>query len=190
MPVNERGEIVRGATQPPPPPSSPIIPTPIFQNPPRNTGNVPAVNRPSGSSTASGAAIAVILFFIVIAGFGLLINSLSTHSVQTSSSNSQVPPNVDIASERKLVEADLTGKSAQELTFMRNEPYARHGYQFGRGQGNSPIYDYFSSQPWYKPNNKDIELCWQKMSSVERYNAKFILQYEKRHGMQTPGSGR
>jgi hypothetical protein len=55
-------------------------------------------------------------------------------------------------SSRLIRPEELTSFSAQELRFLRNEIYARHGYVF-----NDPnLQNYFSSQPWYRPlgNNR------------------------------------
>lgn len=77
---------------------------------------------------------------------------------------------------RRLTEADLVGLSPWELNIARNEIYARHGRPFRKA-----IYrNYFRSQPWYveNPNYSDSQL-----SAVERYNAAFILQYQRRYGL-------
>jgi predicted nucleic acid-binding Zn ribbon protein len=79
---------------------------------------------------------------------------------------------------RKLTEDDLKGKSAWELDIMRNEIYARHGRPFKMAKYR----DYFLKQSWYKenPNFRDDQL-----SQIERYNAWFILKYQKRTGLTT-----
>jgi predicted nucleic acid-binding Zn ribbon protein len=79
---------------------------------------------------------------------------------------------------RKLTEDDLKGKSAWELDIMRNEIYARHGRPFKIAKYR----DYFLKQSWYKenPNFRDDQL-----SQIERYNAWFILKYQKRTGLTT-----
>jgi hypothetical protein len=79
---------------------------------------------------------------------------------------------------RRLTEDDLEGKSAWELDIMRNEIYARHGRLFKMAKYR----DYFRKQGWYKenPNFKDDQL-----TEIEKYNAWFILQYQKRTGLTT-----
>jgi len=79
---------------------------------------------------------------------------------------------------RKLTEDDLKGKSAWELDIMRNEIYARHGRPFKMAKYR----DYFRKQAWYKenPNFRDDQL-----SQIEKYNAWFILKYQKRTGLTT-----
>ena len=94
-------------------------------------------------------------------------------------------PTVDAAlvclpSSRRLTEADLGGRSDWELTLMRDEPYARHGYRFGQGEANSPIYAYFARQPWYRPDTSSLDRCWERLSPVEKANAFLLLRYQKR----------
>lgn len=82
------------------------------------------------------------------------------------------------SAERRLTEADLEGLSHQELCLARNEIYARHGRCFR----NKDIAAYFAGKDWYVPSidasvfdaNQDSYL-----SEDERYNATFMLEYEK-----------
>ena len=77
---------------------------------------------------------------------------------------------------RNLDESDLYGLSPWGLSIARNEIYARHGRPFGRAE----FRNYFQRQPWYEenPNYRD---SW--LSPVERYNARFILEYQRRYGL-------
>ena len=77
---------------------------------------------------------------------------------------------------RYLTEQDLAGHSAWELDIMRNEIYARHGRPFAEKK----YQDYFMSQPWYQvnPNYSDSLL-----SFIEKRNARFILEYQRRMGL-------
>jgi len=79
---------------------------------------------------------------------------------------------------RPLTEAELQGKSTRELTLMRNEIYAVHGRSFNRKE----LREYFSRQPWYKPNPNYHEGL---LSSIERKNAAFILAYQRKHGLMS-----
>ena len=81
-------------------------------------------------------------------------------------------------SKRLLTEADLEGKTAWELTLMRNEPYARHGYRLHL---NQKVADYFRLQPWYHPDTDDMEKVKNRLTDVERKNTQFILDYQTRH---------
>jgi len=79
---------------------------------------------------------------------------------------------------RYLTEEDLYGRSSWELDIMRNEIYARHGRRFVKKEYQM----YFDSQPWYEvnPNYSD-----RLLSAIERRNAAFILDYQKRIGAKT-----
>jgi N-acetylmuramoyl-L-alanine amidase len=77
---------------------------------------------------------------------------------------------------RNLTEADLKGKSAWELTLIRNEIYARHGYIFKRAELSS----YFKKRSWYRPKTGDQDQIWRQMSETERRNVEFILEYQNR----------
>ncbi|MCR5453489.1 MAG: YARHG domain-containing protein [Bacteroidales bacterium] len=58
------------------------------------------------------------------------------------------------------------------LRVMRNEIYARHGYNFA----SADLKTYFSQKKWYKPvkNNSDV-----KLSDVEQFNVDIIKMMEK-----------
>lgn len=75
----------------------------------------------------------------------------------------------------KLNENDISGLSAQELTYARNEIYARHGYIFSSDELNS----YFKSKNWYTPDsNFDGTL-----KGVEQENVKFIKEYQEHNDL-------
>lgn len=87
---------------------------------------------------------------------------------------------VCLPSARRLSEAELAGRSDWELTLMRNEPYARHGYRFGQGQGGAAIYAYFARLPWYRPDTHDLDVCWERLSKVEQANAFLLLRFQNK----------
>ena len=72
-------------------------------------------------------------------------------------------------SERMLTHKDLEGMSADELSIMRNEIFARHGHIFKDPELNA----YFKAQSWYKPQKGSVRL-----STIELDNVKFIQEYE------------
>lgn len=76
----------------------------------------------------------------------------------------------------KLTEEDLEDLSAKELTYARNEIYARHGRVFKSDE----LQDYFSSKDWY---DKDEDFDDHDLGGVERDNAEFISQYQKDHDL-------
>lgn len=83
-------------------------------------------------------------------------------------------------SEREVTEADLVGKTAQELDFMRNSIFARKGRQF-----DSPeLQSYFDAQPWYKPRYSPQEFPNRLITPLEAKNALSILQYQERNNLR------
>lgn len=75
------------------------------------------------------------------------------------------------ASERLLTENDVMYRSEDELSEMRNEIYARHGYSFK----NKDWRYYFEGMPWYMPMGIDIR---DKLTDVEVENIELIYEYE------------
>ena len=57
----------------------------------------------------------------------------------------------DFASQSLLYKESLYGFTKSELKLMRNEIYARHGYQFS----TPDMKEYFSKCPWYKPRGNN-----------------------------------
>lgn len=80
------------------------------------------------------------------------------------------------SSEVELTEADLMWLSAQELTYARNEIYARHGYIFKSNELN----EYFGSKAWYYPNPEFDGTLY----GIELSNANFIREYQEKYGLQ------
>lgn len=78
---------------------------------------------------------------------------------------------------RVLTENDLTGLTGQELTYARNEIYARHGYSFK----SSELREYFSKFDWYKENPS---FNASDLSNVEMANANLIQNYQNKHGLE------
>ena len=72
-----------------------------------------------------------------------------------------------------LSEEDLCGMSKWELSIMRNEIYARHGYIFD----NAEIRSYFEGKEWYTPITKNVAL-----HEIEKYNVDLIKRYEQSLG--------
>lgn len=71
----------------------------------------------------------------------------------------------------ELTETDLENLTAQELTYARNEIYARHGRVFESQELN----DYFNSKDWYEVDEGFQD---SSLSSVEAKNAEFISAYQ------------
>lgn len=75
-----------------------------------------------------------------------------------------------------LSEADLEGLTAQELTYARNEIYARHGRVFASQELN----DYFGKKEWYTADETFED---SSLSSIETQNADFISSYQNDNGL-------
>ncbi len=76
-----------------------------------------------------------------------------------------------------ITDADLDRLSPKELTYARNEIYARRGYVFK----SSELNEYFLSQPWYEP---DESVTIDSLSKIENENAATISKYQKDHGLE------
>ncbi|MGZ9190087.1 MAG: YARHG domain-containing protein [Nitrospira sp.] len=76
---------------------------------------------------------------------------------------------------KRLSAADLAHYKKEELRAMRNEIYARYGYEF---QSND-LRALFSNMPWYRPRTTDAEDVFQAMSDVERANVLIIRELER-----------
>ena len=78
---------------------------------------------------------------------------------------------------RKLKKSDLAGMTAQQLSYAKNEIYARHGHVFK----SSELQDYFNEKDWYEENDdfKDEDL-----SKKEAENTKFIAAYQKDNDLE------
>lgn len=76
------------------------------------------------------------------------------------------------ASTRLLKAADVENMSKDELQFMRNEIFARHGYCFTK----KDMRQMFENEEWYVPNTVDIRNL---LTDVEKKNIMLIKRYEK-----------
>lgn len=76
------------------------------------------------------------------------------------------------ASQRLLKESDVENLMKDELAFMRNEIFARHGYCFSRKEMRQK----FEKADWYIPNTVDIKGY---LTEIEKKNIALIKRYEK-----------
>ncbi|SFR64832.1 YARHG domain-containing protein [[Clostridium] aminophilum] len=83
---------------------------------------------------------------------------------------------IPYSSDTILSDTDLADFSAQELTYARNEIYARHGYLFKSRELNK----YFNSQTWYIPNPSFDGTLY----GVEKDNVLFIKNFQEKYGLQ------
>jgi hypothetical protein len=76
------------------------------------------------------------------------------------------------ASQRLLKTDDVENLTKGELSFMRNEIFARHGYCFSRKE----MRQQFENEDWYIPNTIDIKGF---LTDIEKKNIALIKRYEK-----------
>ncbi len=81
------------------------------------------------------------------------------------------------AKTRYVQNSELSYCSCEDLDFIRNEIYARHGRVFNRKDLN----EYFSMFDWYVPNHKDSS-GMAGQNKYEKSNAVKIRDYEKAAG--------
>ena len=73
---------------------------------------------------------------------------------------------------RVLTKNDLKGFTKEELGFVRNEIFARHGYVFSSEKYN----DYFGAKSWYTP---DPSFTADMLTDTENKNIALIKELEK-----------
>ena len=81
------------------------------------------------------------------------------------------------ASQRLLTENDLRGLSKEQLRFLRNGIFAKHGYIF-KLKTSDDLRAYFSKKCWYKPQY-DESIVARMLNSNENENVKIIQKHEK-----------
>ena len=89
-------------------------------------------------------------------------------------SNGYILPDSD---SRKLKKSDLAGMTAQQLSYAKNEIYARHGRVFK----SSELQDYFNEKDWYEEND---DFKNQDLSKKEAENTEFIDAYQKDNDLE------
>jgi len=76
------------------------------------------------------------------------------------------------SSQRLLKAADVENLMKEDLEFMRNEIFARHGYCFNKKH----LRQQFEMMDWYVPNTVDIKGF---LTEIEKKNIALIKRYEK-----------
>ncbi len=87
------------------------------------------------------------------------------------------------ASQRILEHSDIENYNEEELSKIRNEIYARHGYSFK----NKEWRYYFENLDWYVPMGIDIR---DKLTDVEVQNIELIYEYESYYDEEYDDYGR
>lgn len=76
------------------------------------------------------------------------------------------------ASVRLLTDDDVANKMKEDLEYMRNEIFARHGYCFKKKITRTQ----FETESWYIPNTVDVKA---DLTEIEKKNIAKIRHYEK-----------
>jgi hypothetical protein len=76
------------------------------------------------------------------------------------------------ASQRLLKVEDVENVMKEDLEFMRNEIFARHGYCFQK----KSLRQQFENKDWYVPNTINIK---NRLTDIEKKNIALIKKYEK-----------
>lgn len=74
---------------------------------------------------------------------------------------------------RKATKEDIEDCSLEELKIMRNEIFARLGYQFK----DSFLNNYYSNKDWYKREYRECNVM-EFLNEIEKYNIDFIKRHE------------
>ena len=125
----------------------------------------------STSSTDSMPAITTTPVSQPERGLNSRINTAIIRAQESRQASQNEATSAPTFSTRLLREADLRGTSKQDLRFLRNEIYARHGYRFN----SRDLQEYFSTKDWYRPQFDDVDHL---LSEIEKENIKFIERHE------------
>lgn len=78
----------------------------------------------------------------------------------------------------RLTDSDLDRLTKDQITFIKNEIYARHGYVFSK---NMDMKEYFESRSWYRADEDFTEMILDndssQLSSIEMDNINTIAKY-------------
>ncbi len=81
-----------------------------------------------------------------------------------------------------LTDADIVDSSPSDVSIMRNQIYARHGYIFRR----KSLALYFAKQPWYHPSTHSEKTALASMTGIERRNLTFLARASSPTPAQAP----
>ena len=85
---------------------------------------------------------------------------------------------LEYSDSRYITKDDLHGLSKEELSYARNEIYARHGRRFK----DEALQQYFDSKDWYEGTIAPEDFSESMLNDYEIENAGVILEYEKEKG--------
>lgn len=87
------------------------------------------------------------------------------------------------ASARILNGSELSGMTTKQLSIMRNEIFARHGYIFK----TTDMKEYFGRQSWYRPSASDVSSV---LTVIEKQNIETIKKFETLNNVNLEVNGR
>lgn len=103
----------------------------------------------------------------------VVLGFIAVTFIYTTNVYGQIITDCSDCDKKLLTQKNIEGKSLEELSLLRNEIYARKGYQF-----NSEQYQrYFENQSWYKSARSNNEV---KLSSTETKNVDFLKSCENK----------
>lgn len=94
---------------------------------------------------------------------------ISSHEIHLRLSNDVI---VTINLDKRISEELLWQLTSDELSYIRNGYYAKHGYIFSKKKYS----EYFSQYTWYKAKSKNVE---NSLTKLDKENVAKILEYEK-----------
>ena len=147
-----------------------------------------AQNNPRGKYWIAGSITALI---IVVIGLALSNWHSAQNAIPGTNSPSKIKdPDAPVSPEnpvavleqlpffmvRLCTEADVAGKTVEDVRVMRNEIYARHGRRFQ----NARLQQHFERQSWYLPMYAPNAFPLNLLTPVQRRNTEFLQQIESR----------
>ena len=97
----------------------------------------------------------------------------TTYASTSNTSSYESQEDYPFTAQRVISESELASYSKEELSIMRNEIFARHGYIFKRAD----LKEYFSQKSWYNPQYTNVD---KYLSTIERQNVAIIQKVEKK----------
>ncbi len=98
---------------------------------------------------------------------------MTTYESTSNNPSCESQEDYPFTAQRLITESELTSYSKEELSIMRNEIFARHGYIFKRAD----LKEYFSQKTWYNPQYTNVD---KYLTAIERQNVAVIQKVEKK----------
>lgn len=122
----------------------------------------------------------IVIIALIILGL-LIVSKIPKKNIQQNKSDYNTTQKqdeyfIDDTDKRYLSENELRDYTIEELGYIRNEIFARHGYVFGENKYK----DYFESQTWYEPDYS-FKGDTDNLNKYEIDNIKLLLEIEKKY---------